>query len=245
MPYRMVSVSCISSIFYIKPQPSSCNVGLVQVVYHPSSTSNHNCASPVMPASTVVYHPSSTSNHNSSVDAERCRVLYIIHLLHQTTTERDHYKNERSCISSIFYIKPQPCPSPWSAACCCISSIFYIKPQQLFDLIDRTQSCISSIFYIKPQLASQIAKNWAVVYHPSSTSNHNPITMFMFLIRLYIIHLLHQTTTRAGTKRVGDGCISSIFYIKPQPPRRNLVARHVVYHPSSTSNHNIYFVFRS
>ena len=57
-----------------------------------------------------------------------CR-LYLIEILHQTTT---HCK----CIQFTL---------------CCILSKFYIKPQHPSKVFARYQSCILSKFYIKPQ----------------------------------------------------------------------------------------------
>jgi len=55
--------------------------------------------------------------------------LYLIEILHQTTT---HCK----CIQFTL---------------CCILSKFYIKPQHPSKVFARYQSCILSKFYIKPQ----------------------------------------------------------------------------------------------
>ena len=56
--------------------------------------------------------------------------------------------------------------------------------------------------------------------------------------RLYLIEILHQTTTSPASSVMLLGCILSKFYIKPQresfPPRRS----RVVSYRNSTSNHN-------
>ena len=99
---------CISSLSYIKPQPFLCVYELIEVVYHPFPTSNHNGFLVIKPSlnvvyhpfptsnhnwprvlvnpSTVVYHPFPTSNHNSQMTLKIKKVLYIIPFLHQTTT---------------------------------------------------------------------------------------------------------------------------------------------------------------
>ena len=57
-------LGCIASSFYIKPQPFVLPYGMITVVLHPLSTSNHNMRSSTFRSHTVVLHPLSTSNHN-------------------------------------------------------------------------------------------------------------------------------------------------------------------------------------
>ena len=56
---------------------------------------------------------------------------------------------------------------------------------------------------------------------------------------LYLIEILHQTTTHTSPSRMRRGCILSKFYIKPQPlgDEEELVL--VVSYRNSTSNHNL------
>ena len=79
-----------------------------------------------------------------------CR-LYLIEILHQTTT---HCK----CIQFTL---------------CCILSKFYIKPQQLLWLLYPPFCCILSKFYIKPQRLCRVFRRSVVVSYRNSTSNHN------------------------------------------------------------------------
>ena len=58
---------------------------MIKVVSYRNSTSNHNCGS-----------------NNRTVDA-----LYLIEILHQTTTKNNKVNYKRGCILSKFYIKPQ------------------------------------------------------------------------------------------------------------------------------------------
>ena len=99
---------CILSKFYIKPQlrrwrechyvvvsyrnsTSNHNTGLIngflgQVVSYRNSTSNHNeTKSDGKPAGVVSYR-NSTSNHNESIISTSFPLLYLIEILHQTTT---------------------------------------------------------------------------------------------------------------------------------------------------------------
>ena len=60
--------SCILSKFYIKPQH-----------YNFEKRINY-----------VVSYRNSTSNHNSTIPQLAIASLYLIEILHQTTTEQDH-----------------------------------------------------------------------------------------------------------------------------------------------------------
>ena len=100
---------CSSFQFYIKPQPVHRRNRNVLVVPHSNSTSNHNWAGSPTPAAGVVPHSNSTSNHNLcrsplwrlrvvphsnstsnhnnvEIDTE-IKTLFLIPILHQTTTE--------------------------------------------------------------------------------------------------------------------------------------------------------------
>ena len=103
-----------------------------------------------------------------------CR-LYLIEILHQTTT---HCK----CIQFTL---------------CCILSKFYIKPQHPSKVFARYQSCILSKFYIKPQLRRLQPVCLIVVSYRNSTSNHNEKPIMFTIKRLYLIEILHQTTTHS------------------------------------------------
>ena len=142
--------------------------------------------------------------------------LYLIEILHQTTT------------AELLILIPL----------CCILSKFYIKPQQTFCNRRKLLSCILSKFYIKPQHRAARLKRETVVSYRNSTSNHNPFRATRTLRRLYLIEILHQTTTAKLEKKIEEAlylieilhqtttghsqcfrcccCILSKFYIKPQ-----------------------------
>ena len=146
----------------------------------------------------VVSYRNSTSNHNSGVGVNATMSLYLIEILHQTTTtigallskiglyliEILHQTTTppllrarlACCILSKFYIKPQHECSPSMAFPGCILSKFYIKPQQQPNLLISTRGCILSKFYIKPQLRNRCYLNFVVVSYRNSTSNHNNST---------------------------------------------------------------------
>ena len=55
---------------------------------------------------------------------------------------------------------------------------------------------------------------------------------------LYLIEILHQTTTLAAAKNADARCILSKFYIKPQQLNWEKEVPVVVSYRNSTSNHN-------
>ena len=120
----------------------------------------------------------------------------------------------------------------------CILSKFYIKPQLILCWYKLDFRCILSKFYIKPQHVPESKAFTCVVSYRNSTSNHNILTLRSVSITLYLIEILHQTTTAALFFGAFGCCILSKFYIKPQ--RRRLVRwpQGVVSYRNSTSNHN-------
>ena len=107
----MLPLSCILSKFYIKPQLAESAKTVCVVVSYRNSTSNHNFANLVRYMVVVVSYRNSTSNHNqiikqayvvgvvsyrnSTSNHNRARGqialarLYLIEILHQTTTAAD------------------------------------------------------------------------------------------------------------------------------------------------------------
>ena len=79
----------------------------VYVVSYRNSTSNHNKLDTPLSITEVVSYRNSTSNHNSGVGVNATMSLYLIEILHQTTTRLFRRKDSISCILSKFYIKPQ------------------------------------------------------------------------------------------------------------------------------------------
>ena len=102
------------------------------------------------------------------------------------------------------------------SASCCILSKFYIKPQQVDGEIRLPYSCILSKFYIKPQPLPLLGNKPTVVSYRNSTSNHNNVPRYSIMSLLYLIEILHQTTTSGDGWGSTQSCILSKFYIKPQ-----------------------------
>ena len=121
------------------------------------------------------------------------------------------------CFSFQFYIKPQLAITILALACRCFSFQFYIKPQQTafsvrfqhgcfsFQFYIKPQhhrrcrcsaeGCFSFQFYIKPQHLARGSSIRIVVSHSNSTSNHNIRKEISASIKLFLIPILHQTTT--------------------------------------------------
>ena len=167
------ALGCILSKFYIKPQHPCCRFRFFRVVSYRNSTSNHNFASNASLLDVLylieILHQTTTIGN----DCWRGRALYLIEILHQTTTAVHAIVIGWSCILSKFYIKPQlGWRFDWSC-CCCILSKFYIKPQLARQWLMVPCGCILSKFYIKPQLRRQRSPLSSVVSYRNSTSNHN------------------------------------------------------------------------
>ena len=79
--------------------------------------------------------------------------------------------------------------------CGCILSKFYIKPQLWRSTCSPWWCCILSKFYIKPQPVAEPVTDVGVVSYRNSTSNHNTICSHRATRKLYLIEILHQTTT--------------------------------------------------
>ena len=213
----MTLLSCILSKFYIKPQLARQWLMVPCVVSYRNSTSNHNYFFVFMLVRCVVSYRNSTSNHNwvqqryldwslylieilhqtttPLVLALSPLALYLIEILHQTTTYRRRVCKCVCCILSKFYIKPQRVNPAHGYSRSCILSKFYIKPQQLLAALLTARSCILSKFYIKPQLKLLPLVCLIVVSYRNSTSNHNIRRPRLLVRQLYLIEILHQTTT--------------------------------------------------
>ena len=230
----------------------------------------------------VVSYRNSTSNHNEHRKNCPLNRLYLIEILHQTTTVRNPYIHFISCILSKFYIKPQQFAEHkiWINVVSYRNSTsnhnndlgsFGIEELYLIEILHQTTTspelpliawalylieilhqtttvhivilffsgCILSKFYIKPQLRWLHIFRLYVVSYRNSTSNHNrcavnAVRFWLYLIEilhqtttstitdlglteLYLIEILHQTTTRRRPYLRRRSCILSKFYIKPQP----------------------------
>ena len=143
--------SCILLKFYIKPQHETCSRNAVAVVSYWNSTSNHNSRAASSISAGVVSYWNSTSNHN--FEHENCFVtpLYLIEILHQTTTR--------------FF---------WLASFLQLYLIEILhQTTTIFARMACLLGCILLKFYIKPQLVGAWHDDYPVVSYWNSTSNHN------------------------------------------------------------------------
>ena len=126
-----------------------------------------------------------------------CYELYLIEILHQTTTISVPSKSIKSCILSKFYIKPQR-----------VAIEGY--PQAVVSYRNSTSNhniFIHTLFDIKVVSYRNSTSNHnfrflvtfptLVVSYRNSTSNHNLSVYSYQFMGLYLIEILHQTTTRA------------------------------------------------
>ena len=165
----------------------------------------------------VVSYWNSTSNHNLWTTKSASEMLYLIEILHQTTTLLVASLPAVCCILLKFYIKPQLLFRCLPQFYCCILLKFYIKPQPTRLRPPWLHCCILLKFYIKPQL---------LFTRPA-------ITFRCILLKFYIKPQLSIPGLFCR-----NGCILLKFYIKPQLAAMASLRVEVVSYWNSTSNHN-------
>ena len=145
------TAGCILLKFYIKPQHTANVYNLLYVVSYRNSTSNHNMSHWRATSQGVVSYRNSTSNHNRAfrrIDEKR---LYLIEILHQTTTFAVHLQT----FVELYLIE-------------------ILHQTTTAHAVSTTRrSCILSKFYIKPQHKTKKVVTVDVVSYRNSTSNHN------------------------------------------------------------------------
>ena len=187
------------------------------VVSYRNSTSNHNNYLGCILWLRVVSYRNSTSNHNHENVYIYNGMLYLIEILHQTTTNLSQRIRHQRCILSKFYIKPQQLVDKGATITSCILSKFYIKPQRPGRTVKGTHRCILSKFYIKPQQYSPYDISRKVVSYRNSTSNHNSC---LCISEETAVVSYRNSTSNHNCKQK-----------RPNQPR-------VVSYRNSTSNHN-------
>ena len=189
------SLRCILSKFYIKPQLTNGGVAIQAVVSYRNSTSNHNNDSVSLGVHEVVSYRNSTSNHNITGALGQLFGLYLIEILHQTTTKFVKWAMELELYLIEILHQTTTAAAYESAA----SGLYLIEilhqtttapPRRI-----RTVCCILSKFYIKPQPENDAPADGRVVSYRNSTSNHNYLLVIIVKFQLYLIEILHQTTT--------------------------------------------------
>ena len=169
---------CILSKFYIKPQQGSFLLRQTRVVSYRNSTSNHNWKSFIVCSLVVVSYRNSTSNHNNPRYLPNRKKLYLIEILHQTTTDK-HVGCDHARLYLIEILHQTT-----------TTSIAWLKLELLYliEILHQTTTrrikirgplrCILSKFYIKPQRSRRAPTRRSVVSYRNSTSNHNASYVF-------------------------------------------------------------------
>ena len=252
---------CILSKFYIKPQLIPRSDGAGYVVSYRNSTSNHNSSAgwrtPAGLYLIEILHQTTTGvseiclvnvlylieilHQTTTFGSEKVRTseLYLIEILHQTTTPRLLCLRISRCILSKFYIKPQHARRTlrqeqvvsyrnstsnhnWANADTYLAYVVSYRNSTSnhnsrngrvtgFNVVSYRNSTSNHNIWTKQQLTNK------VVSYRNSTSNHNNVNTTTLHSRLYLIEILHQTTTTRKRHSSVLCCILSKFYIKPQP----------------------------
>ena len=109
--------------------------------------------------------------------------LYLIEILHQTTTLAQPVRSQPELYLIEILHQTTTMRRAIAASCGCILSKFYIKPQR------------NQLTHIRCR----------VVSYRNSTSNHNLWGCLPCFSALYLIEILHQTTTRLSITERGCG----------------------------------------
>ena len=123
-------------------------------------------------------------------------VLYLIEILHQTTTTCPAQTRPLRCILSKFYIKPQLAASARS-----VCAVVSYRNSTSNHNISRDRTCVVAVVSYRNStsnhnsMAVPVAAAGVVSYR-NSTSNHNSLASGWWSPALYLIEILHQTTTR-------------------------------------------------
>ena len=197
---------------YIRRKFSEHLLYLIEIL-HQTTTGNHSSFAVVSLYLIEILHQTTTIVAGIQFKLK----LYLIEILHQTTTLLTLNLFTLCCILSKFYIKPQRNRRYFDRKNRCILSKFYIKPQRTTTATEAVACCILSKFYIKPQHCFDWFFLFRVVSYRNSTSNHNSARPASAPPVLYLIEILHQTTTPLRSVFSLLCCILSKFYIKPQP----------------------------
>ena len=122
--------------------------------------------------------------------------LYLIEILHQTTTFIADDWPILSCILSKFYIKPQQ--EQWSNSYQNVVSYRNSTSNHNgFGIRHVRRPVVSYRNSTSNHNGGSRYSDWLeVVSYRNSTSNHNPNFSIEFFDKLYLIEILHQTTTR-------------------------------------------------
>ena len=137
-------------------------------------------------------------------------VLYIFSLLQQATTAGDVTYYGTSCISFLFFNKPQLCVYRFAFVESCISFLFFNKPQQEYQTSYFVGSCISFLFFNKPQLKeyTRTALRGCI----SFLFFNKPQLLLQFHCPLVVVYLFSSSTSHnCSTKKCNFAIVVYLF----------------------------------
>ena len=198
---------------------NSCEIITVirSVVSYWNSTSNHNMNARRQWRFQVVSYWNSTSNHNTMPHSPELEWLYLIEILHQTTTASCfRFRRSRLYLIEILHQTTTFLMASLRSFRLYLIEILHQTTTSflrmllevslyLIEILHQTttsarvrellKGCILLKFYIKPQPVAFWSRYNLVVSYWNSTSNHNLRLSVCIMCGLYLIEILHQTTT--------------------------------------------------
>ena len=214
----VLSISCLSSCSYIKPQHPFPDIRPT-----PSCLSSCSYIKPQLPTfwwahNFVVYHLVPTSNHNHFTmplseiplfiilflhQTTTCRTfgygrlqLFIILFLHQTTTYTPSFRVV-VWLFIILFLHQTTTPQYERTIYRCV--VYHLVPTSNHNNEVSHQFILQVVYHLVPtsnhNQESALPYEAGVVYHLVPTSNHNVECRALALNVLFIILFLHQTTT--------------------------------------------------
>ena len=164
---------CFLFQFYIKPQLIEASYRPSDVVSYFNSTSNHNVFGGSFRPGQVVSYFNSTSNHNDSLDSFDQIELFLISILHQTTTKLQgrQFRPVLFLISILHQTTTREASIMSSLRLFLISILHQTTTFPASRM--RRRCCFLFQFYIKPQQQPEGVHFPGVVSYFNSTSNHN------------------------------------------------------------------------
>ena len=164
--------------------------------------------------------------------------LYLIEILHQTTTRRPSF----SLLGQLYLIEILHQTTTALVASGDFSVVSYWNSTSNHN--SPTTSHFAVLLYlieilhqtttVMPPRTMEAPLYLIEILHQTTTS----VESSLVALPLYLIEILHQTTTRQPLFLALPGCILLKFYIKPQPVLKMASSRRVVSYWNSTSNHN-------
>ena len=161
-----------------------------------NSTSNHNFTGLRVSDYGVVSYFNSTSNHNLFTSVSRRVSLFLISILHQTTT----YPRAVTLLDSLFLISILHQTTTTGRDTAANARLFLIS------ILHQTTTSKLNGRLCRVLFLISILHQTTTIYSRDLDS-----------LELFLISILHQTTTCSDIADAFEGCFLFQFYIKPQP----------------------------